>query len=243
MKYYSDDICGDNAFPRNVKQFVNQAVKRLQGLEEDTEIIGENFALHFTKYAKRPVINELPRTYGKKMGPGIKRSKAGRKKKVVEDNLPETVEEWLINMPSMLDSRVSISLMDVVNGDNKFEEDFEWVDAEDVETDPTEEGKNEEYKCHLCDETFATKVDMEQHAIVHRQPGPRSRSRSPRKEIKEELLAPAAPWWEVPGAMVDVTPIKEPSAAEPPAERPSPRSRKLRLSSSPEKARGPLSLH
>ena len=64
-----------------------------QGLEEDTEIIGENFTMHFTKYAKRPIINELPRSYINKMMPKGRRSRAGRKKKPANnDCIPETVE-------------------------------------------------------------------------------------------------------------------------------------------------------
>ena len=35
-------------------------------------------------------------------------------------------------MPSMLDARVSLSLMDVVRGENQFDEDFEWVKADEV---------------------------------------------------------------------------------------------------------------
>ena len=35
-------------------------------------------------------------------------------------------------MPSMLDARVSLSLMDVVRGENQFDEDFEWVEADEV---------------------------------------------------------------------------------------------------------------
>ena len=35
-------------------------------------------------------------------------------------------------MPSMLDARVSLSLMDVVRGENQFEEEFEWVEADEV---------------------------------------------------------------------------------------------------------------
>ena len=105
-------MCGDNAFPKAVKEHVNGAVKRLQvnseipkmksrlglsfllqGLEEDTEIIGENFTMHFTKYAKRPIINELPRNYINRMAPKGRRSRAGRKKKPANnDCIPETVE-------------------------------------------------------------------------------------------------------------------------------------------------------
>ena len=35
-------------------------------------------------------------------------------------------------MPSMLDARVSLSLMDVVRGENQFDEEFEWVEADEV---------------------------------------------------------------------------------------------------------------
>ena len=38
---------------------------RLVELEEDTEVIGENFGLHYTKYAKRPLMNDLPMDYRK----------------------------------------------------------------------------------------------------------------------------------------------------------------------------------
>ena len=41
-------------------------------------------------------------------------------------------QEWVINMPSMLDARVSLSLMDVVRGENQFDEEFEWVEADEV---------------------------------------------------------------------------------------------------------------
>ena len=49
--------------------------------------------MHFTKYAKRPIINELPRSYINKMMPKGRRSRAGRKKKPANnDCIPETVE-------------------------------------------------------------------------------------------------------------------------------------------------------
>ena len=74
----------------------------LQGLEEDTEIIGENFTMHFTKYAKRPIINELPRSYINKMMPKGRRSRAGRKKKPANnDCIPETVEVETFLCPSL----------------------------------------------------------------------------------------------------------------------------------------------
>ena len=78
-------------------------------------------------------------------------------------------------MPSMLDARVSLSLMDVVRGENQFDEDYEWVEADEVcllplihfhpcmylnlkvvDGEPGSEDKEvkEKYKCHLCDETF-----------------------------------------------------------------------------------------
>ena len=44
----------------------------------------------------------------------------------------ERLQEWVINMPSMLDARVSLSLMDVVRGENQFDEEFEWVEADEV---------------------------------------------------------------------------------------------------------------
>ena len=70
----------------------------MQGLEEDTEIIGENFTMHFTKYAKRPIINELPRNYINRMAPKGRRSRAGRKKKPANNDecIPETVEVIII---------------------------------------------------------------------------------------------------------------------------------------------------
>ena len=43
--------------------YVNNTLQRLLELEEDTEIIGENFGLHYTKYAKRPLMNDLPMDY------------------------------------------------------------------------------------------------------------------------------------------------------------------------------------
>ena len=49
--------------------------------------------MHFTKYAKRPIINELPRNYINRMAPKGRRSRAGRKKKPSNnDCIPETVE-------------------------------------------------------------------------------------------------------------------------------------------------------
>ena len=39
-------------------------------------------------------------------------------------------------MPSMLDARVSLSLMDVVRGEEQFDEDYEWVEADEVCTPP-----------------------------------------------------------------------------------------------------------
>ena len=38
-------------------------IYRLDHLEEDTEIIGENFTLHYTKYARRPLMEDLPMEY------------------------------------------------------------------------------------------------------------------------------------------------------------------------------------
>ena len=116
----------------------------MQGLEEDTEIIGENFTMHFTKYAKRSIINELSRNYIK----GSEKQ-SGEEEEAGEqrlhpgdgggDHLPHCYlhhhshhQEWVINMPSMLDARVSLSLMDVVRGENQFDEDFEWVEADEV---------------------------------------------------------------------------------------------------------------
>jgi len=173
LKFYSDDICGDNAIPRNVKSFVNNVIKKLQNIEDDTEIIGENFSLHFSKYAKRPTINELPREY-RKVGttPSPKKCKVGRPKKNDEsediirstpslydeyDYIPETVEEWVINIPTMLDARVALSVLDQEAADNKFDEQYEWVyengdDAErlsDLGSD-----LNQSLKCPHCEEEF-----------------------------------------------------------------------------------------
>ena len=42
---------------------IHPCISRLEKLEEDAEIIGENFSLHYTKYAKRPLMNDLPMDY------------------------------------------------------------------------------------------------------------------------------------------------------------------------------------
>ena len=179
LKYYSDDICGDNAIPRNVKSFVNNTIRKLQNIEDDTEIIGENFSLHFSKYAKRPTINELPREY-RKGGSGPK--KVGRPKKHCEadepigdiyshidnyDYIPETVEEWVINIPSMLDARVAISVLDRDTADDKFEEDYEWVyengDSIERTSDLDPDLTPKDLKCPHCDEEFPAVWSLNVH--------------------------------------------------------------------------------
>ena len=60
---FSEDNCGDNNFPRQLKKYVNSVVALLAKLEEDTDVIGENFAHHFSKYAKRPIMKDLPLEY------------------------------------------------------------------------------------------------------------------------------------------------------------------------------------
>jgi hypothetical protein len=215
LKFYSDDICGDNAIPRNVKSFVNNVIRKLQNIEEDTEIIGENFSLHFSKYAKRPTINELPREY-RKAGPKTPspRKGAGRPKKHCDDEdiirstptlydeydyIPETVEEWVINIPTMLDARVALSVLDRETADTKFDEDYEFVyengddseRASDLGSDLNSSLKcphcEEQFPavwslnihcrtkhteksqfCETCKKNFATAMDLEQHAIIHK---------------------------------------------------------------------------
>ena len=60
---FSKDSCGDNNIPAAVKKYVNDVVARLKALEDDTDSIGENFAHHFSKYAKRPILKDLPIDY------------------------------------------------------------------------------------------------------------------------------------------------------------------------------------
>jgi len=135
LKFYTEDFCGDNAIPKNVKMFVNNTVAKLKYVEEDTEIIGENFSNHYTSYAKRHTINELPRDYKRfKKSKFVKSKSAYKQYTDVHDiyyemynYIPETIEEWIINIPTMLDARVSLSVVDKQRSDKQLEEEFEWV--------------------------------------------------------------------------------------------------------------------
>ena len=186
LKLYSDDICGDNAIPKNVKIFVNNALSKLKFLEEDTEIIGENFGNHFSKYAKRPTINELPRHLKKfKKGSKFRKSKAAYSKDMdindvyfeMYNYVPETVEEWIINIPTMLDARVSMSIVDREKADTQLEDEFLWeyedgstekIEFEDVSPRKKEEEMLLRNLCTICQKTFATVSDLEQHSAVHK---------------------------------------------------------------------------
>ena len=183
LKYYTEDICGDNAIPKNVKMFVNNIVSKLKFLEEDTEIIGENFANHFSKYAKRATIQELPRDYRKlKKGPRFRKSKTAYRKDLdvhqmymeLYDYCPESIEEWVLNMPTMLDARISLSLVDKNKADNQLEEEFEWVfedgDTEKIvfeEVSPRKAAPKNNF-CTMCKKCFATVADLDQHNVVHK---------------------------------------------------------------------------
>ena len=116
ISMYLEDMCGDNAIPKNVKTYVNNTISKLVKLEEDTEIIAENFGLHYTKYAKRPLMNDLPMDYRtqvkkptlaekKKRRRERDRRNRARKARAEEDYIPSTVEEWVLNIPHMLDAR------------------------------------------------------------------------------------------------------------------------------------------
>ena len=177
MKYYTEDICGDNAIPRNVKLFVNNATSKLKNLEENSDIIGENFSNNFSKYAKRATINELPRDYRK-----LKKGKPKRKQKTATltnvyqmyDYIPDTAEEWIINIPSMLDARISVSALDKQLGDARLQEDFDWIYPNGEREAITFENKTPEKRtaprleCSQCKKYFVTMYDMEQHEAIHR---------------------------------------------------------------------------
>ena len=177
MKYYTEDICGDNAIPRNVKLFVNNAANKLRNLEENSDIIGENFSNNFSKYAKRATINELPRDYRK-----LKAGKPKRKQKTATltnvyqmyDYIPDTAEEWIINIPSMLDARISVSALDKQLSDARLQEDFDWIYPNGETEDITFENKSPEKRpaprleCSQCKKYFVTMYDMEQHEAIHR---------------------------------------------------------------------------
>merc|ERR1719285_958591 len=138
-KMFSEDTCGDNDIPKQVKKYVNDVVLRLAKLEEDTDSIGENFAHHFTKYAKRPILNDLPVEYRvtNKSPPKPKYKKKKTKKKKsgmvsTLDYIPRTVEEWVLNIPTMLDARVAVTMMDRLYA-SKALADFEDGAEEDKE--------------------------------------------------------------------------------------------------------------
>ena len=177
MRFYTEDICGDNAIPKNVKMFVNNAAKKLQHLEADSEIIGENFPNHFSKYAKRPTINELPRNYKKfQKGKSRFKGKASNLNNVYKmyDHIPDTAEEWIINIPSMLDARISISVLDKDISDAKLVQDYNWVYPNGEKEEISFEAKTPEkepvkrLKCLECKKQFVTMYDMEQHEAIHR---------------------------------------------------------------------------
>ena len=177
MKYYTEDICGDNAIPKNVKMFVNNAAKKLQNLEADSEIIGENFPNHFTKYARRPTINELPRHLRKfKKGKSRLKGKAASLATVYQmyDHIPDTAEEWIINIPSMLDARISISVLDKEMSDAKLVQDYNWVypngETEEIsfEAKTPEKQPVRKLECPECKKQFVTVYDLDQHEAIHR---------------------------------------------------------------------------
>ena len=177
IKYYTEDICGDNAIPKNVKMFVNNATKKLQHLEADSDIIGENFSNHFSKYAKRATINELPRDYRKlKKGRPKMKEKAASLTNVYQlyDHIPDTAEEWIINIPSMLDARISISVLDKELSDAKLQQDFDWVypngDTEEItfEGNSPQKRAPDRLECPQCKKYFVTIYDLEQHEAIHR---------------------------------------------------------------------------
>ena len=182
LKYYTEDFCGDNAIPKNVKMFVNNTVAKLKYVEEDTEIIGENFSNHYTSYAKRHTINELPRDYKRfKKSKFVKSKSAYKQYTDVHDiyyemynYIPETTEEWIINIPTMLDARVSLSVVDKQRSDKQLEEEFEWV-YDDGETEKIEfelKSPNKEFAfknfCTICKKSFATVSDLDQHSAIHK---------------------------------------------------------------------------
>ena len=177
IKYYTEDICGDNAIPKNVKMFVNNATKKLQHLEADSDIIGENFSNHFSKYAKRATINELPRDYRKlKKGRPKMKEKAASLTNVYQlyDHIPDTAEEWIINIPSMLDARISVSALDKQLSDARLQEDFDWMYPNGEKEEISFENKSPEktiaprLECSQCKKYFVTMYDMEQHEAIHR---------------------------------------------------------------------------
>ena len=177
LKYYTEDFCGDNAIPKNVKMYVNNTVFKLRFLEEDTEIIGENFANHFSKYAKRATIQELPRDVKKLKKGRFRRNKAAYSKNDLNLslNLPETIEEWIINIPTMLDARVSLSVVDRDRADTQLEEEFVW-EYEDGDTErivfeeksPSKSFSPKSNFCTICKKRFATVSDLDQHSVIHK---------------------------------------------------------------------------
>ena len=224
IKYYTEDFCGDNAIPKNVKTFVNNTVFKLKFLEEDTEIIGENFANNFSKYAKRPMIQELPRDVKKLKKGKFRRNKAAYSKNdlSLSLNIPETVEEWIINIPSMLDARVSLSVVDRDRADTQLSEEFVW-EYEDGETEKIVfEQKFQNPKsdylspksnfCSICKKCFATVSDLEQHSVVHKiktEPGPSSEtSRSFPGPSSETQVSSAQPQVTQPGLLLSPRPRK-----------------------------------
>ena len=178
LKFYTEDFCGDNAIPKNVKMYVNNTVFKLRFLEEDTEIIGENFANHFSKYAKRATIQELPRDVKKLKKGRFRRNKAAYSKNDLNLslNLPETIEEWIINIPSMLDARVALSVVDRDKADTQLEEEFVW-EYDDGETErivfeeksPNKSSLSPKSNfCTICKKRFATVSDLDQHSVIHK---------------------------------------------------------------------------
>jgi len=169
---YTDDMCGDNAIPKNVKMYVNNTLQRLLELEEDTEIIGENFGLHYTKYAKRPLMNDLPMDYRippiRKSPEKPKKRKSKSPRSVGEDYIPRTVEEWVINIPAMLDARVAISMVD------REEADWALDDQEEEEGPQPKRARLEDeyaftdttkaqFRCTKCEAGFAAAHELSVH--------------------------------------------------------------------------------
>ena len=202
MKYYTEDICGDNAIPRNVKLFVNNAANKLRNLEDNSDIIGENFSNNFSKYAKRATINELPREYRK-----LKKGKPKRKQKTATltnvyqmyDHIPDTAEEWIINIPSMLDARISVSALDKQLSDARLQEDFDWTYPNGETEEITFENKTPEKRicprleCSQCKKYFVTMYDMEQHEAIHRFKASSSFCQSNQAVVSPRQKKPAKP--------------------------------------------------
>jgi len=175
IRFYTEDLCGDNAIPRNVKEFVNETIEKLKTLESGADIIGEKFSEGLTKHAKRPTINDIPRKY--------KKRKSLKKKKkhhtipydygYEDEFIPRTVEDWVLNIPECLDIRVAISVCDRLEADLKMDEMLvESDEDEDGTSKPTSPGDQGEfadcnlatsYACTHCGEEFGTAWTLNVH--------------------------------------------------------------------------------